>query len=98
MAKEKPRLRKILGARARMTSKGQVTIPKVFRERFGLKPGVELHFSLDPWGHIVVSPINVELEDLIGMLPKPEHPLTIEEMDDAVTEAVTESVARSRSS
>ncbi len=31
-------------AKTRMTSKGQVTIPKEVRERLGLRPGDELEF------------------------------------------------------
>lgn len=86
---------KILGARATVTSKGQVTIPKVFRERYGIKSGVELQFSVDPWDHIVVTPLTGRLEDLMGILPKPERALTIEEIDEAIAQAAVERVTRS---
>lgn len=33
-----------LGRRARMTSKGQVTIPKAIRKQLKLETGVTLHF------------------------------------------------------
>ena len=32
-------------AKSRMTSKGQVTIPKEVRQRLGLRPGDELEFT-----------------------------------------------------
>lgn len=32
-------------AKSRMTTKGQVTIPKEVRERLGLRPGDELEFT-----------------------------------------------------
>jgi len=32
-------------AKSRMTTKGQVTIPKEVRERLGLRPGDELEFA-----------------------------------------------------
>ena len=32
-------------AKARMTTKGQVTIPREVRERLGLRPGDELEFT-----------------------------------------------------
>lgn len=36
----------------RLTSKGQVTIPKGIRQRAGLKPGDEVAFSIDAGGVI----------------------------------------------
>jgi AbrB family looped-hinge helix DNA binding protein len=46
--------------RARVTSRGQVTIPKNVRERLGLKPGDEIEFVEDRGGfrlqkHVAVS-------------------------------------------
>jgi antitoxin PrlF len=48
--------------RARVTSKGRVTIPKDVRERLGLKPGDEIEFVEDREGfrlrkHIAASVI-----------------------------------------
>ena len=37
----------------RLTSKGQVTIPKAVRERLGLRPGDEVEFVEDPAGYRV---------------------------------------------
>ena len=37
-------------ARARVTSKGQITIPKEVRERLGLRPGDEVEFVEDADG------------------------------------------------
>lgn len=38
----------------RMTSKGQVTIPKDMRERLGLKPGAEVEFFVGDDGELVL--------------------------------------------
>lgn len=35
---------------ATVTSKGQVTIPKLIRDRLGIKPGTKVAFSLDSEG------------------------------------------------
>lgn len=48
-------------ATAKITSKGQVTIPKVVRERLGLKPGIEIDFVEERGGfriekRLVASP------------------------------------------
>jgi len=82
------------GKRARMTSKGQVTIPKVIRDQLGLRSGVTLHFWIDPTGRIVVTPLTLELEDLFGILPRPPKPLSLEEIDEAIAEAAVERATR----
>jgi antitoxin PrlF len=38
----------------RLTSKGQVTIPKSIRERLGVKPGDEVEFVADEFGPVIV--------------------------------------------
>ena len=82
------------GQRARMTSKGQVTIPKAIRDQLGLRSGVTLHFWVDPTGRIVVTPLTVELEDLFGILPKPERPLSVEEINEGIEAAAVERATR----
>ena len=83
-----------LGRRAKMTSKGQVTVPKAIRDQLGLHAGVSLHFWVDPTGRIVVTPLTLAREDLIGILPKPERPLTIEEINEGIIEGAVERVSR----
>lgn len=39
-----------------LTSKGQVTLPKKFRDYLGLKPGATVDFSLDAHGEVIVRP------------------------------------------
>jgi len=39
--------------RAKITSKGQVTLPAEFRNKLGLKPGDEIIIRETPWGYIV---------------------------------------------
>lgn len=38
-----------------MTSKGQVTIPKAFRDHLGLKPGSKVEFEIDDKGAVVLK-------------------------------------------
>jgi antitoxin PrlF len=79
--------------RARLTSKGQVTIPKAVRDQLDLGPGVILHFTVDPSGRIIVTPLTLGIEDLIGSLPKPHKALTLEEIEDIIGEAPVERAA-----
>ena len=79
-----------LGKRATMTSKGQVTIPKAIRAQLGLRTGVTLHFWVDPTGRIVVTPLTLGIDDLIGILPRSGRPLTIDEINEGIAEAAVE--------
>lgn len=40
----------------RMTSKGQVTIPRQIRDYLGLKPGVDVEFQYAEDGRVVILP------------------------------------------
>lgn len=40
-----------------LTSKGQVTLPKKFRDYLGLRPGSTVRFSLGAHGEVIVSPV-----------------------------------------
>jgi antitoxin PrlF len=42
-------------ARARISSKGQTVIPKVIREKLGLRPGDTVRFKLRPKGGVTID-------------------------------------------
>jgi AbrB family looped-hinge helix DNA binding protein len=76
-------------ARTRLSSKGQVIIPKAVRERHGWRPGDAL--EVEDRGDAVVlrraKPFPVTRpEDVYGCLKYDGPPVTIEEMDRAVEE------------
>lgn len=74
-----------LVVKATMTSKGQVTIPVSVRRKLRLVEGSRLAF-------VEVAPDTYELRrvatrsirDLDGILPKPEHSVSVEEMNEAI--------------
>lgn len=71
---------------ARITSKGQVTIPVEVREKLGLKTGDKIQFVLMD-GHCIVIPRNRDASELFGMLK--EYAIdgtTIEDYSKAVEE------------
>lgn len=86
-----------MGAFTTMTSKGQLTIPKDVRDRLNLAPGTRF-FVTERDGQVVARPKNKKLADLAGMLGRPPNgvSLTVEEMNDAVVEAVAEDDDRIR--
>jgi antitoxin PrlF len=72
---------------ATMTSKGQVTIPQEIRDRLRLRRGQQLQFRLEDRNRVVITPVFARLSELIGILPRPKRPVTIEEMDEAIRNA-----------
>ena len=42
-----------------LTSKGQVTVPKPFRDYLGLKPGAAVEFAFAPDGQVVIKPAGI---------------------------------------
>lgn len=87
-------------ATATITSKGQITIPKAIRDCFGLQPGDRLSFVVDRNGTLVVKPLNAAggLLSLAGLLADKINvsaPVTLEDMDRGIAEAVRERYLRS---
>ncbi|MXY26197.1 MAG: AbrB/MazE/SpoVT family DNA-binding domain-containing protein [Acidobacteria bacterium] len=70
---------------ATITSKGQVTLPKPIRDRLHLQPGDRIDFLLDDDGCLRVEPVTASVTQLKGMVPKPGAPITLEQMDSAIS-------------
>jgi hypothetical protein len=66
------------------------------RDRLRLRPGSKIVFEEQPNGDFVIRKKTGDIMDLKGMFPKPERPLSIEELDDALAREVSERDARSR--
>ena len=71
-------------ATATLTSKGQTTIPKKVREYLHLRPGDRMEFVIDDDGRVVLLAVSGDAADLAGILPAPERPVTLEEMERAI--------------
>jgi AbrB family looped-hinge helix DNA binding protein len=80
-----------------VTSKGQTTIPKELRDALGIKEGTPLRWKLEN-GVLTVRPRSRRIEEFAGLLGPPpnERHVTVEQMDDAIGEAVAERDRRSR--
>ena len=65
-----------------ITSKGQMTIPKVIRQHLGLKPGDQVKFFLHEDGSVALLP-KLPVSALRGIV-RPRHPpVTLDEMTEA---------------
>lgn len=81
---------------ARLTSKGQLTLPKDIRDDLQLEPGDRIEFVKED-GRYVLRARSRSAMELAGILHKPGmEPLTIEEMDAAIVKAVSEADRKSR--
>lgn len=78
---------------AKVTSKGQITIPKAVREALKLKPGTKVEFFETGPGRFELFAKTGSIRDLKGILPQLGYVPTIEEMNEAVLEAVAENFA-----
>ena len=79
-------------SKSTVTSKGQVTIPKAAREALGLRPGDQVCFLVREDNVVELRPATVDLNDLFGILKHKGRPVSVEAMDAAIVDAVTESV------
>jgi antitoxin PrlF len=69
---------------AKVTSKGQITIPAAVRAALGLDAGARVEFVEIGNRRFAIVPANEEVQSLKGMLKRPAVPVTIEEMNEAI--------------
>ena len=80
---------------ATLTSKGQLTLPKVIRDRLGLAAGSRLDFQLLPDNTMTVRHVTADALRLRGIVKSPHaRPLTVEEMDAGIAEHVQKFVTK----
>lgn len=71
-------------ATAKVTSKGQLTLPKVVRLAMGVGPGDRVNFVRMEDGNFAVLPASHSVKSLKGLFKKPQKPVSLEEMDAAI--------------
>lgn len=54
---------------SKINTKGQVVIPKQYRKKYGMKPGITISFSEDKKGNLLVKTLNkAYFESFAGIL------------------------------
>jgi AbrB family looped-hinge helix DNA binding protein len=77
-----------------LTSKGQMTIPKVAREHLKVRPGDRVKIFLHPNGTVVLIP-KLPVSAIKGMFAgRVKKPVSVEEMDAAVEQGASEEFGR----
>jgi len=69
---------------ATITSKGQITIPKIVRDELGLRAGDRVAFRVLDDGRVVVEPETIDLLVLRGALQPRRKGVTLADMDEAI--------------
>ncbi len=69
---------------SKMSTKGQLTLPKTIREYLKLKTGDAIEFLISDKGQVLLTPKNLNIDDIFGMV-KTEKIVTVEEMNAAIS-------------
>lgn len=74
----------------KLSTKGQVVLPKEIRETLGISSGTEFEVEVRD-GVLLLRPIRkTTVDDLLGILPWAGDAVSIEEMDAAIAEGAKE--------
>ena len=72
-------------ALATLTTKGQVTIPKIIRESLKLNTGDKIEIIVTEKREAIIRPVAKKVEDIFCKLHKPgRKAVSLEAMDDAI--------------
>ena len=77
---------------AKLSSKGQATIPKAVRERLQIKAGDRFKFFFHPDGVMILP--RIPTTRLKGSVPKLPRPVSAQEIDKAIAEGATQRFRR----
>lgn len=80
---------------AKVTSKGQITIPKKIREKLNINPGDKVRFVTDESNGVKIITQKKPIEELKGFLHRPDlKSRTIEEINEGITEYLKEKYSK----
>jgi antitoxin PrlF len=79
---------------AKLSGKGQATIPKAVRERLRIKPGDRFKFFFHPDGVMILP--RIPTRRLKGSVPKLARPTSQEEIDQAIEAGATQRFRRKK--
>ena len=72
-------------ALATLTTKGQVTIPKIIRESLKLNTGDKIEIIVTEKREAIIRPVSKKVDDIFCKLQKPgRKAVSLEAMDDAI--------------
>lgn len=81
---------------AKLTSKGQVTIPKTIREYLKIHSGDQIQFIINRKGYVVLTAQTLYVQDLFGIIKPKQKKTTDKNLKDALGKAATRRFLRAR--
>jgi antitoxin PrlF len=76
---------------ARLTGKGQVTIPKTIRDYLHIDTGSKIDFVIDENGEVKIISLNIALESLSGILHRPGmKAVSLADMEEAIAQGASD--------
>ena len=75
---------------AKVTTKGQITIPKGIRDALGLQPGDRIAFHLLEGGRVELQPRTVDLVSLAGSVRTEVRGVTLDDKEAAIADGAAE--------
>ena len=68
----------------KVTTKGQITVPKPIREHLKLTKGDRIEFLIGVNGKVTIMPATADVRELKGMVAKPANRVTVADMNQAI--------------
>jgi AbrB family looped-hinge helix DNA binding protein len=68
----------------KVTSKGQITVPKPIREHLNLTKGDRIEFLIGVNGKVTIMPATADVRELKGLIAKPARKVTVADMNKAI--------------
>lgn len=76
---------------ATLTSKGQVTIPKIIRDSLRLHAGDKVEFVITEGNEALLRPITKKVDDVFGRLYKAgRKPVSVDKLDEGIRQRMRE--------
>lgn len=69
---------------SKVTSKGQITVPKPIREHLKLAKGDRIEFLIGINGKVTIMPATADVRKLKGMVAKPGKQVSVADMNRAI--------------
>ena len=69
---------------AKVTSKGQITLPKPIRDYLEIHSGDKIEFLIDHKGRVILTPKTIDIKDAFGIVKAKKH-VSLDEMNKSIS-------------